>query len=128
MISPPNARSRKRDALGMVTYLPVVCSTLVEVEDDTSYFTVATLTNLSRHDITDKERKAYTSAVQCLLTSPQKLNRLPGAKTRWDELVSLHQIHALQIHTTGQFLPYHRYYLKTLEVLLRECGFKGVMP
>ena len=62
------------------------------------------------------------------MTSPQKLNRLPGAKTRWDELVSLHQIHALQIHTTGQFLPYHRYYLKTLEFLLRECGFKGTLP
>jgi tyrosinase len=62
------------------------------------------------------------------MTSPQKLNLLPGAKTRWDELVSLHQIHALQIHTTGQFLPYHRYYLKTLEFLLRECNFKGVLP
>jgi len=62
------------------------------------------------------------------MSTPQKLNRLPGAKTRWDELVSLHQIHALQIHTTGQFLPYHRYYLKTLETLLRECNFKGVMP
>ncbi|KAK4244190.1 hypothetical protein C7999DRAFT_35458 [Corynascus novoguineensis] len=83
---------------------------------------------LSWHDISDEDKKAYLAANRCLLTSPQKLNLLPGAKTRWDELVSLHQIHALQIHTTGQFLPYHRYYLKVLEVLLRECGYEGAIP
>jgi tyrosinase len=82
----------------------------------------------SWHDISDADRKAYLAANRCLLTSPQKLNLLPGAKTRWDELVSLHQIHALQIHTTGQFLPYHRYYLKTLEFLLQECGYTGAIP
>lgn len=81
-----------------------------------------------RHDISDEEKKAYLAANKCVLTSPQKLNRIPGAKTRWDELVALHQIHALQIHTTGQFLPYHRYYLKTHEFLLRECGYEGAIP
>lgn len=83
---------------------------------------------VSRHDVSETDKKAYLTAVRCVMTSPQKLNRLPGAKTRWDELVSLHQIHALQIHTTGQFLPYHRYYIKTLEFLLQECGFKGDIP
>ncbi|KAK0616891.1 hypothetical protein B0T14DRAFT_568459 [Immersiella caudata] len=82
----------------------------------------------SWHDVSDVDKKAYLDAVKCLMTSPQKLNRLPGAKTRWDELGSLHQIHALQIHTTGQFLPYHRYYLKTLDFLVRECGYKGALP
>ncbi|KAK3322910.1 hypothetical protein B0H66DRAFT_574901 [Apodospora peruviana] len=82
----------------------------------------------SWHDIKDDTKKAYLAAARCLLTSPQKLNRLPGAKTRWDELVSLHQIHALQIHTTGQFLPFHRYYLKILEFLMQECGYDGVLP
>jgi hypothetical protein len=112
----------------LLVRLHLVYSNLVQVERRLLRSGFVMLTSGFRHDITDAERKAYTSATRCLLTSPQKLNRLPGAKTRWDELVSLHQIHALQIHTTGQFLPYHRYYLKTLEFLLRECGFKGVMP
>ena len=64
----------------------------------------------------------------CVLDSPQKRDILPGAKTRWDELVSLHQIHALQIHTTGTFLPYHRYFLHTHEQLLAECGYDGPLP
>ncbi|KAK4185499.1 hypothetical protein QBC35DRAFT_524890 [Podospora australis] len=80
----------------------------------------------SWHDMTETNKKAYLAANRCLLTSPAKLKPgLPGAKTRWDELVSLHQIHALQIHTTGQFLPYHRYYLKIFENLLQECGYNG---
>ncbi|KAM7206881.1 hypothetical protein V8F20_002587 [Naviculisporaceae sp. PSN 640] len=79
----------------------------------------------SWHDMAESDKKAYLAANRCIITSPQKLNRLPGAKTRWDELVSLHQIHALQIHTTGQFLPYHRYYLKTFEFLMQECGYHG---
>ncbi|KAL2172358.1 hypothetical protein VTG60DRAFT_6197 [Thermothelomyces hinnuleus] len=62
----------------------------------------------NRHDISGEEKRAYLVATRCLLTSPQRLNLLPGAKTRGDELVALHQNHALQIHTTGQFLPYHR--------------------
>ncbi|KAK0726292.1 hypothetical protein B0T21DRAFT_421608 [Apiosordaria backusii] len=82
----------------------------------------------SWHDMRETDKKAYLAANVCLLTSPQKLNRLPGAKTRWDELVSLHQIHALQIHTTGQFLPYHRYYLNILSFLLQECGYSGPLP
>ena len=74
------------------------------------------------------QKKAYLDAQVCVLKSPQKLNRLPGAKTRWDELASLHQIHALQIHTTGNFLPYHRYFLHAHESLLRECGYKDALP
>ncbi|KAK4177133.1 hypothetical protein QBC36DRAFT_372443 [Triangularia setosa] len=82
----------------------------------------------SWHDMREIDKKAYLAANVCLLKSPQKLNRLPGAKTRWDELVSLHQIHALQIHTTGQFLPYHRYYINILAFLLEECGYSGPLP
>ncbi|KAK0391997.1 hypothetical protein NLU13_1495 [Sarocladium strictum] len=78
--------------------------------------------------LSDGQKAAYLTAQVCVLKSPQKLNRLPGAKTRWDELVSLHQIHALQIHTTGQFLPYHRYFLHVHEQLLSECGYDGVLP
>ena len=78
--------------------------------------------------MTKDNKAAYIKAAKCLLTSPQKMNKLPGAKTRWDELTSLHQIHALQIHTTGTFLPYHRYFLRVHQVLLAECGYTGDLP
>lgn len=71
-----------------------------------------------------KDKDAYFKATQCLLTSPAK-TKLPGVKTRWDDLAALHQLHALQIHSTGTFLPYHRYFLHLHGVLLKECGYKG---
>jgi tyrosinase len=81
-----------------------------------------------RHDMAKDNKAAYIKAAQCLLTSPQKMNKLPGAKTRWDEITALHQIHALQIHTTGTFLPYHRYFLRVHQALLAECGYTGDLP
>ncbi|KAL2072897.1 hypothetical protein VTL71DRAFT_12240 [Oculimacula yallundae] len=76
----------------------------------------------------DADKKAYITAEQCLFKSTQKLNKLPGAKTRWDEFASLHQIMALQIHSTGTFLPFHRYFLHVHELLLAECGYTGGLP
>ncbi|KAB5518927.1 hypothetical protein GE09DRAFT_977947 [Coniochaeta sp. 2T2.1] len=82
----------------------------------------------SWHDIPSTQKAAYLAAQTCILKSPQKLNRLPGAKTRWDELVALHQLLALQIHTTGNFLPYHRYFLNIQKSLLQECGYNDTLP
>ena len=82
----------------------------------------------ARHDISADQKKAYLAAQVCILKSPAKLSILPGAKTRWDELVGLHQILALQIHTTGNFLPYHRYFLHTHKALLKECGYTDSIP
>ena len=74
------------------------------------------------------DKEAYLKAQKCVFTSPAKLNKLPGAKTRWDELVSLHQLMALQIHSTGVFLPFHRYFLNVHKALLTECGYSGALP
>ena len=74
------------------------------------------------------DKKAYIKAEKCILSSPAKLGTFPGAITRWDELAALHQILALQIHSTGNFLPYHRYFLHIHESLLNECGYKGGLP
>lgn len=86
------------------------------------------LTAVNRHKLTNDEKSAYLKAQKCIMTSPAKLNKLPGAKTRWDELASLHQLHALQIHSTGTFLPYHRYFLHIHDFLLAECGYTGGHP
>lgn len=84
---------------------------------------------ISWHNMTAENKKAYLDATVCLFKSPAKLNKFPGAKTRWDELTALHQIHALQIHSTGTFLPFHRYLLKVHHTLLGECGYTAsVLP
>jgi tyrosinase len=83
---------------------------------------------VSRHDISNTQRAAYLKANQCILKSPPKAGRLPWAKTRWDEFAGLHQIMALQIHSTGNFLPYHRYFLHILKALLAECGYNDTLP
>lgn len=74
------------------------------------------------------DKQAYIDAEVCLFKRPQKLNKMPGAISRRDEFASLHQIMALQIHSTGTFLPYHRYFLNVHEVLLAECGYTGGLP
>jgi tyrosinase len=76
----------------------------------------------------DSDKKAYLTAQKCVMTSPAKLGKFPGAKTRWDELAGLHQVHALTIHSTGNFLPYHRYFIKVNQALLAECGYNGPIP
>lgn len=81
-----------------------------------------------RHNITNAQRTAYLKAQVCVLQSPSKENRIPGVKTRWDEIVGLHQILALQIHSTGNFLPYHRYFLHVHKYLLSECGYTDPIP
>ncbi|KAF1809815.1 Di-copper centre-containing protein [Eremomyces bilateralis CBS 781.70] len=75
-----------------------------------------------------KEKKAYIDAELCLMRKPSKLN-LPGAITRFDDLIKPHQIMARETHQTGYFLPFHRYLMHTHETVLRtECGYKGHQP
>ncbi len=80
-----------------------------------------------RHTLSADEKHAYIDAELCVMGTPAKTN-LPGAKTRFDELVSSHQIQALLVHSTGVFLPFHRYLLHAHHTFLRDCGYTGVIP
>lgn len=55
-----------------------------------------------------KERKAYSSAVQCMLNSPTKSDSklVPGARNRYDDFVAQHINQTLSIHGTGNFLTW----------------------
>jgi tyrosinase len=55
-----------------------------------------------------KERKAYTTAVQCMLDSPSKSDPalVPGARNRYDDFVGQHINQTLTIHGTGNFLTW----------------------
>ncbi|KAK1969298.1 Di-copper centre-containing protein [Colletotrichum sublineola] len=77
------------------------------------------------------ERKDYINAVQCMLTSPSKSDPAfaPGARNRYDDFVAVHINQTVQIHGTGNFLTWHRYFVHAYEEALRnECGYKGAQP
>ncbi|CAI6090424.1 hypothetical protein V2G26_006019 [Clonostachys chloroleuca] len=81
--------------------------------------------------LSKKERKSYIDAVKCLQSKPARTpaDVAPGAKTRFDDYVATHINQTLNIHYTGNFLTWHRYFTWVYEEALRnECGYKGTQP
>jgi tyrosinase len=93
------------------------------------------------------EKKDYIDAVKCLQSQPALNNSRPASWTRFDEFQAHHIEVAFQIHFVvrvpcalsivsctygirkGQFLPWHRQFLKVYETALREeCGYNGTHP
>ncbi|CAE6450660.1 unnamed protein product [Rhizoctonia solani] len=87
-----------------------------------------------------KEKAAYISAVNCLAKRPHsKLLKasypradLPAIKddsSFYDDMTYVHMDLTNQIHYTGFFLPWHRWYTNQhVTQLKKQCGYKGVMP
>jgi tyrosinase len=86
---------------------------------------------VSRAHLTGNERKAYTKAVNCLLSRPSKFapGLLPGVKNRYDDFVAQHMNQTTTSHGTANFLSWHRYFVYSYETALREeCGYTGYHP
>ncbi|KAF2852689.1 Di-copper centre-containing protein [Plenodomus tracheiphilus IPT5] len=86
---------------------------------------------IAKGDITATEKRAYIAAVLCITKAPSKLPsaQYPGAKTRFDDFVAIHMKNTMNIHGTGNFLSWHRYYTFAYEEALRvECGYNGTQP
>ncbi|KAH6662025.1 hypothetical protein B0J14DRAFT_310949 [Halenospora varia] len=82
-------------------------------------------------DLTVDQRKSYIKAVLCLQAAPSKMpaGKFPGAKSRYDDFVLTHIQQTLQIHGTGNFLSWHRYFTWAYEqALINECGYDGTQP
>ena len=65
------------------------------------------------------------------MSKPSKLDQVkyPGAKSRYDDFVAVHINQTLSIHGTANFLGWHRYFVRTYELALKnECGYKGYQP
>nr|URY20122.1 polyphenol oxidase 1 [Lyophyllum decastes] len=78
--------------------------------------------------LTSTEQQEYIAAEQCLQSLPSKTG-LPGVVTRFDDMQAIHQIQSEIIHNVGQFLAFHRLYVRVHEELLREeCGYTGAQP
>lgn len=84
-----------------------------------------------RSDLSIAEREDYISAVQCLQRLPPKTpsSVSPGARSRFDDFLTVHIQQTPSIHNTANFLGWHRYYVWQYEKALREeCGYKGFQP
>jgi tyrosinase len=76
-------------------------------------------------------RKNFIQAVQCLRSSPSIADPdfAQAARTRYDDLTSVHVNLTNYIHGTGSFLTWHRYFIWSFETALREeCGYDGYLP
>ncbi|KAK4156065.1 hypothetical protein C8A00DRAFT_31115 [Chaetomidium leptoderma] len=81
--------------------------------------------------LTKGQRKSYIAAVQCLRTKPSLLDpvTVPGSKSLFDDFVAIHLMQTMNIHLSGIFLTWHRYYTWVYEEKLRtECGYTGTVP
>ncbi|OJJ96059.1 hypothetical protein ASPACDRAFT_81726 [Aspergillus aculeatus ATCC 16872] len=77
------------------------------------------------------QKKAYINSVLCLQKLPSRTpaDLVPGARTRYDDFVATHINQTLEIHYTGTFLAWHRYFIYEFESALRdECGYTGDYP
>lgn len=76
----------------------------------------------------DTDRHAFVDAISCLMKAPASGN-YPPAQNRYEDIVRVHQAMTSTIHGNNIFLFWHRYYVWTLEQIMRdECGFDRAFP
>ncbi|RPD74200.1 Di-copper centre-containing protein [Lentinus tigrinus ALCF2SS1-7] len=88
------------------------------------------------------ERAEWISAINCLANLPHddsltptvdpSVSNIPSVNTSgsyWDDLVYIHMDLNTKIHSTGLFLPFHRFYVQSIETSMKErCGYTGAFP
>ncbi|TPX07819.1 uncharacterized protein E0L32_010506 [Thyridium curvatum] len=78
-----------------------------------------------------QEKLDYINAVKCLQSLPARTpaNVSSGAKSRFDDFVVTHIQQTMTIHYTGNFMPWHRWFVWSYENALREeCNYTGYQP
>ncbi|WYZ37128.1 hypothetical protein EsH8_II_000634 [Colletotrichum jinshuiense] len=81
--------------------------------------------------LSKSERLAYVNAVKCLQRLPPQTpaNVSSGARSRFDDFTVTHIQQTMTIHYTGNFMPWHRWFVHLYEKALREeCGYTGYQP
>ncbi|KAM4062808.1 tyrosinase [Hirsutella rhossiliensis] len=83
------------------------------------------------HHLAMHERRDYIRAVKCLHNKRSTADPrvAPGNRNRMDDFTSSHIKVATLIHSSGYFLPWHRYFVWAYEKSLREeCHYQGYQP
>ena len=76
----------------------------------------------------DSDKSAFINAIKCLINKPSSGN-FPPAQNRYEDLARVHQMYMPNIHQNAKFLIWHRYFLFTFQMVLRnECGFDRAFP
>lgn len=77
----------------------------------------------------DRQRDAFVAGIRCLMEKPSSNPaRFPGSRSLYEDLSSLHQQVVGQVHQSGKFLVFHRFYISIFERLLRnQCSYNGPM-
>ena len=76
----------------------------------------------------DSDRQAFVNAIKCLQGRGPS-GQFGQSRSRYEDLVALHQTLTPNVHGNAKFLLWHRYYLWTFEDILRsECGFDRNLP
>ncbi|KAL0572641.1 hypothetical protein V5O48_009315 [Marasmius crinis-equi] len=79
--------------------------------------------------LNETQRLEYIDAIRCLQTLPSTGLVKKEAKTRYDDFMATHIILSDEIHLVGQFLPWHRFFMRLFEKALQdECGYRGMNP
>jgi tyrosinase len=77
----------------------------------------------------DSSKQNFVDSIKCLMGRAPTTGRFPAAKSRYEELVALHQTLTPNVHGNRKFLLWHRYYTWVFEDVLRtECGLAQAMP
>ncbi|PYI16002.1 Di-copper centre-containing protein, partial [Aspergillus violaceofuscus CBS 115571] len=79
--------------------------------------------------LTDAEKHEYIQAELCLMSHPPVTGLVENSTNVWDEFANIHITQENDIHYVGQFLPWHRYYVRTHELALQQlCNYTGAHP
>lgn len=85
-------------------------------------------TRIEWDSYSNSDRQAYINGIKCLQSRPAS-GQFSQSRSRYEDLVSLHQNLTPNIHGNAKFLLWHRYYLWMFEDIMRsECGFDRALP
>jgi tyrosinase len=104
----------------------------MEPQSESGFTIAATCANprvrVEWDNLSNGDRQNFINALQCLMNRAPS-GQFPQAKSRYEDLVALHQQLTPNVHLNAKFLIWHRYYLWTFEDILRtECGFTSPLP
>lgn len=76
----------------------------------------------------DSNKQAFVNAIKCLMGKPSA-GGFAGSKSRYEDIVVLHQSLTPNVHNNDKFVLWHRYLTWGFENILRtECGLSVPMP
>lgn len=124
--SVPSTLSSFSGSQTLSTNVPTVTVSTSAAVSTTAAATCEQRTEWRSYSNTD--RHAFAAGLKCLMDAPPS-GKFSPSKNRYEDIVRVHQQMTSTIHGNNIFLFWHRYYVWTLEQIMKdECGFEGAFP